>query len=500
MRTLPPAARVYVLAVALLGLITVILAARHVTVDQWPTVVVLAALVLGSEALTTTLSRSVSRISDVGVSVTMPIIIASVLLLGPWGAALVGAASLFEISRLPFVKRAFNGAQMCLSAFAAGCVYVAMHGNVGVTEFSPMQVLIPMLISNVAFEMVNGLLIVGVVSLVERVSAARVWRGTMQTSALPYFVYSVFGLLLAVVWAGGVGWFAAVLVLAPLLVARWVFALFAAEQEAYESTIRSLIQAVETKDSYTRGHSERVSRASVMIGRRIGMREDRVQSLRYAGILHDVGKLGVPTRVLQKAGRLDDAEFDAIKLHPVRGREITYDLDFLGEAVEGIYHHHERIDGRGYPLGLAGDDIPEFARVIAVADAFDSMTTTRSYRGAREVEDAVVELDRCAGTQFDPVMVMALISALEQQGWERETGLEPVADPSVYAAPRFGSDDDDPTSAAEQLAASEAPARAEADTVADTAAEVNEALGDLWGLECRLAQQADTDNGDGASA
>ena len=507
MRSLPPAARVYVLAVSLLGLVTAVLAVRH-QIDlasrneaQWQTVAVLAALVLGSEALTTTLSRSVSRGSDVGVSVTMPIIIASVLLLGPWGAALVGAVSVFEISRLPFVKRAFNGAQMCLAAFAAGCVYVAMNGDVGVTHFTVATVLVPMLISNIAFEMVNGLLIVGVVSLVERVSAARVWRGTMQTSALPYFVYSVFGLLLAVVWAAGVGPFAAVLVLAPLLVARWVFALFAAEQEAYDSTIRSLIQAVETKDSYTKGHSDRVSKASVMIGRRIGMREDRVQSLRYAGILHDVGKLGVPTRVLQKAGRLDDAEFDAIKTHPVRGQQITTELDFLGEAVEGIYHHHERLDGRGYPEGRAGNDIPEFARVIAVADAFDSMTTTRSYRGARSVDEAIVELDRCAGTQFDPAMVEALIAAVKEQGWERETGQEPVADPSVYAEPRFGSDDDDPTSSAEKLAASEAPVRAEAQTVADTAAEVNDALSDLWGMEYRVgrADLAETDDDGSAS-
>ena len=180
----------------------------------------------------------------------------------------------------------------------------------------------------------------------------------MRETALPYFVYSIFGLLLAVVWCAGVGAFSALLVLAPLLVARWVFAQFAAKREAYEATIRSLIQAVETKDAYTRGHSERVARASVLVGRGIGMREDRVASLRYAGMLHDVGKLGVPTAVLQKAGRLTDEEFAAIQLHPVRGREITRDLEFLGEAIEGIYHHHERIDGRGYPMGLKGSRSP----------------------------------------------------------------------------------------------------------------------------------------------
>jgi HD domain len=267
----------------------------------------------------------------------------------------------------------------------------------------------------------------------------------MRELVIPYFVYSIFGLLLAVVWSSGVGPFAAVLVLAPLLVARWVFAQFAAKREAYEATIRSLIQAVETKDAYTRGHSERVARGSVLIGRGIGMREDRVASLRYAGMLHDVGKLGVPTTVLQKAGRLTDEEFSAIQLHPVRGREITRDLEFLGEAVEGIYHHHERIDGRGYPLGLSGSEIPEFARVIAVADAFDSMTTTRSYRGARSHEDAIAELRRCKGSQFDPVMVEAMSAGLDAEGWDVSDTVPTDVPLPTTTTPSFGSDDDDPT-------------------------------------------------------
>ena len=195
---------------------------------------------------------------------------------------------------------------------------------------------------------------------------------------------------------------AALLLLLPLFVARWAYAQYAEEQRAYDRTVRTLMAAVETKDLYTRGHSERVSAASVLVARAIGMREDRVGSLRYAGMLHDVGKLGVPTRVLQKSGGLTEDEFAAIQRHPMQGLEIVREIEFLDEANAGIMHHHERIDGLGYPMGLAGDRIPEFARVIAVADAFDSMTTTRSYRGARTLEAAVAELRRCAGTQFDP--------------------------------------------------------------------------------------------------
>jgi HD-GYP domain-containing protein (c-di-GMP phosphodiesterase class II) len=215
-----------------------------------------------------------------------------------------------------------------------------------------------------------------------------------------------------------VGFFAPLLVLIPLFVARWAVAQFAEQQKAYEATVGALCQAVETKDFYTRGHSDRVSRGSVMIAREIGMRGDRVEAIRYAGMLHDVGKLGVPTKVLQKTGKLTEEEYAAIQLHPMRGLDIVREIGFLDEALAGIMHHHERIDGRGYPMGLAGDEIPEFARVLAVADAFDSMTSTRSYRGARPVAEAIEELRKWSGNQFDPAFVDAFVAALKRHGWQ----------------------------------------------------------------------------------
>ncbi len=443
MRGLPVAARVYCSVVIGIAAVIAVLAVPRLDSAAWIAVAVLAALVVASE--TATLTLGTGAMGGVGISTTMPVVMASYLIAGPWGAAIVGIAVLAEASSLAFIKRLFNAAQMSVSGFIAGQTYLWLGGDVPLARESFPRAIIVVLVANLVFEAVNASLVLGIVSLAERVAPYRVWVGMMRELAVPYFVYSIFGLLLAVVWCSGVGPFSALLVLAPLLVARWVFAQFAAKREAYEATIRSLIQAVETKDAYTRGHSERVARASVLVGRGIGMREDRVASLRYAGMLHDVGKLGVPTTVLQKAGRLSDEEFGAIQLHPVRGREITRDLEFLGEAIEGIYHHHERIDGRGYPLGLKGSEIPEFARVIAVADAFDSMTTTRSYRGARPVEDAVAELRRCKGSQFDPVMVESLAAGIAGEGWDvADTVPRDLPTPSSDV-PSFGSDDDDPT-------------------------------------------------------
>jgi len=157
-------------------------------------------------------------------------------------------------------------------------------------------------------------------------------------------------------------------------------------------------------------------------------------------MLHDVGKLGVPTTVLQKSGPLTEEEFAAIQLHPMRGLEIVREIGFLDEALAGIVHHHERVDGLGYPMGLAGDDIPEFARVIAVADAFDAMTSNRSYRGARSISEAVADLRKWSGTQFDPVLVEAFIAALSRGGWHQPqpSAPQPTADVA-------GQDHDDPT-------------------------------------------------------
>jgi HD-GYP domain-containing protein (c-di-GMP phosphodiesterase class II) len=183
-----------------------------------------------------------------------------------------------------------------------------------------------------------------------------------------------------------------------------------------------------------------VSKGAVMISTEIGMRAERIAAIRYAGMLHDVGKLGVPTRVLQKTGPLTEEELAAIQLHPMRGLEIVRQIGFLTEALDGIMHHHERIDGKGYPMGLAGGEIPEFARVIAVADAFDSMTSARSYRGARRIEEAVAELRKWSGTQFDPVLVEAFITALCRDGWESQPGL-----PAGFSGAVEAQDHDDPT-------------------------------------------------------
>ena len=163
-----------------------------------------------------------------------------------------------------------------------------------------------------------------------------------------------------------------------------------------------LSRAIEARDPYTRGHSTRVTELAEAVAQRLGWSEERIASLRVGGPLHDIGKLAVSDEVLCKEGRLDDDELAQIREHPKIGAKLLFRVTALREAIPYVLYHHERWDGTGYPSGKAGEEIPVEARVLAIADAFDAMTSDRPYRSALSREEALAEVERCAGTQFDP--------------------------------------------------------------------------------------------------
>ncbi len=175
--------------------------------------------------------------------------------------------------------------------------------------------------------------------------------------------------------------------------------------EAYAATIAVLADAIEAKDAYTRGHCEGVSRLAVEVGRRLELSDEQLDHVRYAALLHDVGKIGVPDGILLKPSKLMPEEFSIIQKHPQIGRDIVARIGALSALSEVILHHHEKWDGSGYPQGLAGEGIPLLARIVCAVDAFDAMTTPRPYRQPVDSVEAVAEMRRCAGTQFDPIIV-----------------------------------------------------------------------------------------------
>jgi putative nucleotidyltransferase with HDIG domain len=191
-------------------------------------------------------------------------------------------------------------------------------------------------------------------------------------------------------------------------------------QAAYTGAIRALATALDARDPYTAGHSERVSVLSVAIGRSLRLRDEEIEVIRLGALLHDIGKIGVPDAVLLKPSALTPAEFDIIKQHPGAGARILESVPFLIHHIPIVELHHERPDGRGYPHGLRGDEIPIAAHIVHVADAYDAITSARAYRGARPSGDALLELWRFAGTGFHAEAVGALATVLP--GVVSETG------------------------------------------------------------------------------
>ncbi len=187
-------------------------------------------------------------------------------------------------------------------------------------------------------------------------------------------------------------------------------ALYHRQHLTFMGTIKALSGAIDAKDQYTRGHSERVAKLSEMLALKIGYTPEAAERIRISGLVHDLGKIGVPESVLCKPSRLTDEEFGQIKLHPTIGYEIIKDIPDLNDLLPGVLHHHERWDGNGYPAGLAGKDIPEMARIMALADTFDAMSSNRAYRSGLPREKVFAEFRKCAGSQFDPDLVEPFLS------------------------------------------------------------------------------------------
>ncbi|MEV6272132.1 HD-GYP domain-containing protein [Kribbella sp. NPDC051936] len=363
-------------------------------------------------------------------------LVAVYVIAGPWYAVAVSvfayAAQLRQPS--PLVKRIFNPSHRVLSAAGGGLAYAAVGGPVGseVLEHIPATVLAAV-VGTIGHQVTNALLVSLILWLEGQVPVLHFLRSVILPTFLPMLGYSALGVLLAVTWIGGLNIVACLLVLGPLIVVRWAMSQYQAERAAQAAAMRAFIQVIETKDLYTRGHSERVSTGVGMLGRYLRLPEDRQQALEHAGLLHDVGKVGVPTSIIRKPGKLDDAEMDAIRLHPARGVELIGNIPFLEEVKSAVLHHHEKYDGTGYPAGLSGANIPYFARIIGIVDAFDCLTSTRSYRPARSIDETLAILVQDKTTHFDPDLVDAFVAVIRSQGWKAAAADQPAPDGTVQA-------------------------------------------------------------------
>ena len=184
-------------------------------------------------------------------------------------------------------------------------------------------------------------------------------------------------------------------------------------EDLFSGFVRSMVYALDAKSPWTRGHSERVATYAQELAIEIGYNEEAIKELTLAALLHDIGKIGTYDSLLDKVGKLTSEEFEIVKKHPVQGVEILKEIKQLKKILPIIRHHHERIDGRGYPDGITGEKIPLGSRILHIADSFDAMTEDRPYRTAQGLEYAMSELKRCAGSQFDPRLAKVFLRIIE---------------------------------------------------------------------------------------
>lgn len=355
----------------------------------------------------------------VGLSVAFVIVVVAIISMPPAAVTLASAAGLLGAfiggERPTFSKWIFNVAQYGLAGGLAASVYRVLGGPSVVDTGQLPLIFAATLAATLVYFVVNTASVSGAIALATGTDFIKTWFSTSGWLVATYMTFGAFGIVLAALFQF-VGILALPLLLVPFLVARSVFRSYQEVSQAYESTILAFVKAIEAKDTYTRGHSERVTEYALMIARRLGMEEEEMEVFRFGALLHDVGKLAVRRAILAKPERLEKEEFDEIKRHPVLGAQIVKEIEFLEPALDGVLYHHERLDGSGYPAGLAGEVVPYLARIMAVADTFDAMTSTRAYRGARTTEEAFEELRRFAGTQFDERMVEVFINAVREEG------------------------------------------------------------------------------------
>lgn len=348
------------------------------------------------------------------VSVSFSITYAALIAFPPTQAALVAGVAVI-LSNLVSGKSLniwlFNGSQLFLSTWVAGHVWGAASLGLGPDILLPAHA-IPMALPAIAYFLANTTLVSASIGLAYCLRVTDVWTDNVRWSIPNFLILWALGMLLTVLYRSSAGMAAVLLLWLPLVVMRFSFQQYVELKEAHVATIQSLAAALDAKDPFTRGHSERVAELAARTARQYDMRESEVEAIHYAGLLHDIGKIGIRDAILNKDGPLTDEEFARIKMHPILGADIVKPAAFFEGICEMIRHHHERYDGKGYPDGLQGEAIPLGARILCVVDAFDAMVKERPYRAAFTIERAFAELQAGRGKQFDPQVVDAFLSAM----------------------------------------------------------------------------------------
>jgi len=435
MSQLPATARWFIIAVCLAGALTVLqartLAAPFSLVQAWEFILLLGLGILAGRKKVRLLQGEGTE--DGGsMSLGFVITFAAILRCGPAAGLLIGVVSsragCLRPARMPVHQLLFTTSLAAVQTWLAGLVFLALNG--WSLKLDPLRSLPAVTSACLVYFLTNSVGVAGVLGLCKGQNIARLWRQNFLWTAPSYFAGASISTLALVIFGPHVA--ALFLCGAPVAYLTYQsYSTYVARTEEkqkhieelqssqnrladlYLATIKSLALAIDAKDQYTHEHILRVQRYAVATAEKLGLKGPALEGLKTGALLHDIGKLGVPEYVLLKPGKLTDEEFSKIQKHPLIGAAILDHVAFPWPVLPVVKYHHERWDGKGYPEGLRGTAIPLTARILAVADVYDALTSTRSYRNAWSHERAVEEIRKGAGTQFDPEVVQAFVEVID---------------------------------------------------------------------------------------
>lgn len=361
----------------------------------------------------------------ISISFLSIILLASTVIVGPFGAAVVGATSAaLDLRPRHWYSSLFNIAMSAIIGAAGGLAYVLVGGESDVATLTgavplSVQVGAPLVVADLVQCVTNAALLGGVIHVHRGIPFLVVMRGVLIGSGLAYVGYGVIGFLFVVLWfPAKLGPFSAVLTLAPLLAARWAFIQHGDEMRAHERIVDTLVTALRTKAPAAAGRAWRCAQVAEWIAEEMGLGPHQIETVRYAGTLHEIGQLGVSTRLLRRdPATLTIEERRVIAGHPVMGARMIQGIDFLEGARAAIRFQSENFDGSGGLAGLSGAEIPLSSRIVAVAARFDALTSVDDWQPGLSVAEAAAVIERESGSRFDPTVVTALRDAVGKQAW-----------------------------------------------------------------------------------
>ncbi len=359
------------------------------------------------------------------VSVGFAVSFTAMIIIGPLGAAICSSLGMMlryvqlpdgstrHVKNTPLYKVLFNGAQIFISIGLASIVYYKLVGGI-FPDVNFYKDIIPLIISICVYVLLNTLIMTKLLSMINNQHFNTMFIKGMRWLLPNCFIVTSLGIFFSILYLN-YGTVIMLLFFGPLLLARYSFKLYLEMKQVYIETVCALTKTVEAKDQYTNGHSQRVAEYAEKLSIKMNIGEKRVETLKTAALLHDIGKIGISDDVLNKPGRLTAEEFEIIKKHSEIGVEILSSVDFLKDAREIILSHHEKYNGTGYPSGLEGDKIPIEAYILSVADAFDAMTSDRSYRKGMTIEEALTIIEKDSGTHFHPLVAERFIELIKEE-------------------------------------------------------------------------------------